>query len=102
MRYVQIKCVRGATSEYSKLNGFHLNTRTARSWTRGPSEYNHRYSLYLVADEHGRVHSRAERRLWLTQYHFAEMNHSLSVRLSYSLSYTHSSICMRNSSAKGK
>jgi hypothetical protein len=48
-----MKRVRGATSDYSKLNWFHLNTHTARSWTRGPSKYNHRYSLYLVADEYG-------------------------------------------------
>jgi hypothetical protein len=67
MSYVQMKPVRGATSEYSKLSGFHLNTHIALSLTRGPSKCNHRYSLYLLADEHGQAHSRAERRLWVTQ-----------------------------------
>lgn len=62
-----MKRVRGATSEYSELSGFHLNIHIFRSCTRGLSKYNHPYIVYLVADEHGRAHSRAERRLWVTQ-----------------------------------
>lgn len=93
MSYVQKKRVRGATSEYNKLNRFHLNIHRVWSWTRGPSKYNHRYGLHLVVDEYGRAHRRAERRLWVTQrlavresYHFAEMHHSF-------FSHTVLSIC---------